>query len=254
MTRATIARLTGFTYLFYIATSIIGANLFARITKGDGVAAKLANIGTHGPQLGLCFVLALLTIFAALILAVALYALTRDEAANLALFALTCRVVEGVLNAVPAISILALLSTALQASAATGSEAIVLNTLASALLELQGWTVIISAPVFGVGSALYYYILARSSSVPPPLAYFGVFSSVLLVIAIPLEPFEIIRGAMAFYIWLPSLLFESIFAPWLIIKGAPDLNEPPRASFPPISRAASRGHITDGPNISLAFF
>jgi len=127
-----------------------------------------------------------------------------------------------VLNAVPAISMLALLSTALQASAATGSEAIVLNTLASALLKLQGWTVIVSAPVFGVGSALYYYILARSSSVPPPLAYFGVFSSVLLVIAIPLEPFQIIRGAMAFYIWLPSLLFESIFAPWLIIKGAPE--------------------------------
>ena len=89
MTRTTIARLTGFTYLFYIATSIVGANLFARITKGDGVAAKLASIATHGPQLGLCFVLALLTIFAALILAVALYALTRDEAANLALFALS---------------------------------------------------------------------------------------------------------------------------------------------------------------------
>src|SRR5216110_1145219 len=102
MARTTVARLGGFTFLFYISASIVGTNLFARITKGDGIAAKLANIAAHRPQMGLCFILTLLTIFAALILAVALYALTRDEDAGLALLALTCRVVEGVLNAVPA--------------------------------------------------------------------------------------------------------------------------------------------------------
>ncbi len=95
MARTTVARLGGFTFLFYISASIVGTNLFARITKGDGIAAKLANIAAHRPQMGLCFILTLLTIFAALILAVALYALTRDEDADLALLALTCRVVEG---------------------------------------------------------------------------------------------------------------------------------------------------------------
>jgi len=54
--------------------------------------------------------------------------------------------------------------------------------------------VIVSAPVFGVGSALYYYVLARARSVPGLLAYFGVLSSVLLVIAIPLEPLQIVRA------------------------------------------------------------
>ncbi|PYL89941.1 MAG: hypothetical protein DMF14_11385 [Verrucomicrobia bacterium] len=138
--------------------------------------------------------LTLLTIFAALILAVALYALTRDEDAGLALLALTCRVVEGMLNAVPATAMLALLSVAPQASTATGSEAAASNALGSSLLRLQGWSVIVSAPVFGVGSALYYYVLARARSVPGLLAYFGVLSSVLLVIAIPLEPLQIVRA------------------------------------------------------------
>ena len=183
MARTTVARLGGFTFLFYISASIVGTNLFARITKGDGIAAKLANIAAHRPQMGLCFILTLLTIFAALILAVALYALTRDEDAGLALLALTCRVVEGMLNAT---AMLALLSVAPQASTATGSEAAASNVLGSSLLRLQGWSVIVSAPVFGVGSALYYYVLARARSVPGLLAYFGVLSSVLLVIAIPL--------------------------------------------------------------------
>jgi hypothetical protein len=169
--------------------------------------------------MGMCFVLALLTIFEALILAIALYMLTRDENGDLALFALTCRVVEGALNAIPAIALLALLSVALQASTATGSEASNLNLLGSFLLKLQGWTVIVSAPVFGVGSALYYFLFARARSIPVPLAYFGVISSALLVVAIPLEGMQLIKGAMTFYVWLPSLLFELIFAPWLIIKG-----------------------------------
>jgi len=171
MARTTVARLGGFTFLFYISASIVGTNLFARITKGDGIAAKLANIAAHRPQMGLCFILTLLTIFAALILAVALYALTRDEDAGLAL-----------------------LSVAPQASTATGSEAAASNALGSSLLRLQGWSVIVSAPVFGVGSALYYYVLARARSVPGLLAYFGVLSSVLLVIAIPLEPLQIVRA------------------------------------------------------------
>ncbi|HME89282.1 MAG TPA: DUF4386 domain-containing protein [Chthoniobacterales bacterium] len=219
MSRTTIARLTGFTYLFYIATSIIGTSFFTRITKGDGISATLTDIAAHTPQMNMSFVLALLTVFEALIVAVALYALTRDQDANLALLALTCRVVEAVLNTVPAIALLALLSVALQASTATGSEASNLNLLGSFLLKLQGWSVIVSAPVFGVGSALYYFLFARGRSIPVPLAYFGVLSSALLVVAIPLEGMQLLKGAMTFYAWLPSLFFELIFAPWLIIKG-----------------------------------
>ena len=217
--RAITARVVGSTIFFYIATSITGTILFGRITEGEGIAARLANIAQHSPQMGLSFLLAMLTIFEALILAVALYVLTRDENADLALFALTCRVVEGVLNAVPAIAMLALLSIAVRASTAVGSDAAALDAVGSFLLKLQGWSTTVSAPVFGVGSAIYYYLLARAGSIPRPLAWFGVLSSALIVVAIPLEAVQVITGALAFYIWLPSLLFELMFAPWLLIKG-----------------------------------
>ena len=219
MTPATVARIAGSTIFFYIATSIAGTTLFDRITDGEGIAARLANIAAHRSQMSVSFVLALLTIFEALILAVALYVLTRDEDADLALFALTCRVVEGVLNAIPAIAMLALMSVALQAATVGGSEPSSSNVLGAFLLRLQGFTTIVSAPVFGVGSAVFYYLFARARSIPVPLAWFGVFSSMLLLVAIPLEGLQIIKGPLAFYVWLPSLLFELMFAPWLLIKG-----------------------------------
>jgi len=219
MIRASTARLAGSTILFYIATSIAGTMLLQRISHGEGIAARLASIAAHRPQMSLSFVLALLTVFEALILAVALYALTRHDDADVALFALTCRVVEGVLNAIPAIALLALGSISLQAAAVSGPEVSATNTLGSFLLNLQGWTTIVSAPVFGVGSALFYYLFARARSIPVSLAWFGVFSSVLLVVAIPMQGMHIIRGVLGFYVWLPSLLFELLFAPWLLIKG-----------------------------------
>jgi hypothetical protein len=217
--RAITARVVGSTIFVYIATSITGTIVFTRITEGQGIAARLANIAQHSPQMGLSFLLAMLTIFEALILAVTLYVLTRDEHADLALFALTCRVVEGVLNAIPAIAMLALLSVAVRAGMGAGSDATALGAVGSFLLKLQGWSTTVSAPVFGVGSAIYYYLFARAGSIPRPLAWFGVLSSALLVVAIPLEGVQIITGALAFYIWLPSLLFELMFAPWLLIKG-----------------------------------
>lgn len=217
--RAITARIAGATILFYIATSVAGTMVFGRITTGHGIAARVANIAEHLPQMGLSFVLQLLTIFEALILAVALYALTQDERANLALFALTCRLIEGALNALPAIAMLALIDLAPSAVTAISSETAALQTLGSSVLKLQGWSIVVSTPVFGVGSACYYYLFARGRSIPAPLAWFGVLSSALLVVAIPLEGLQIIRGPLGFYVWLPSLLFELTFAPWLLIKG-----------------------------------
>jgi hypothetical protein len=217
-TRGTLARVVGLTIFFYIAISIVGGDVFGRITAGHTTAARLGNIARHGPEMGLSFVLALLTVFAALIVAVALYALVRDEDANLALFALTCRLVESVLNATVAVAMLALLSVAMQA-ARPGSDVGTLDGLGSFLLKFQGWSTIVSAPVFGVGSGLFYYLFARARSIPAPLAWFGVLSSALLVLTIPLQGLQIIKGPIALYVWLPSLIFELIFAPWLLIKG-----------------------------------
>jgi len=87
MTRATNARIAGFTFLLYIAAGV--TVLAVGGAAGAGGAAKLARV-----------VSALLCQFAALVLAVTLYRITCDEDRDIALLAMTCRVGEGVVGAV----------------------------------------------------------------------------------------------------------------------------------------------------------
>ncbi len=106
MTRTTNARIAGFTFLFYIAAGIASMVLFGRATTGEGIAAKLAGIAQHATDVRIVVLLSLLTCFAALVLAVTLYWITRDEDHELAVLALSCRVGEGVLNVISIIATL----------------------------------------------------------------------------------------------------------------------------------------------------
>ncbi len=76
MTLTTNARLAGVTFLLYIV-------------------AGMASMGLHGRP-NVTAVLALVTSFSALLLGVALYAITHDVDPDLALLAMICRVVEGI--------------------------------------------------------------------------------------------------------------------------------------------------------------
>jgi hypothetical protein len=220
MTRTTNARLAGFMFLFYIVSGIVGMVLFNQASKGEGTAARLASIAAHAPHMGIAVVLTLVMIFNALILGVALYALTRDEDPDLALLALACRVTEGAINAIPAIVMLALMWVATVAATAAAPDAAAATALGTFLLKVQGWSVTVGATVFAVGSALYSYLFLRARSIPVPLAWLGVIGSVVLAVTVPLEGVGIIKGPMAGLMWLPMLVFEVTLGLRLLIKGA----------------------------------
>ncbi len=77
MTRSTNARIAGIAYLFYIAVAFPSMLLSDRAARGDGIAAQLASFAQHATDVR---VAAVLTpwLFLRLILAVTLYAITRD--------------------------------------------------------------------------------------------------------------------------------------------------------------------------------
>ena len=126
MTRNTNARLAGFTFLIYIATGVASMVLSGQTTSGaEGTAAKLASIAQHASLVRVDIVLTLLCAAYALVLAVTLYALTRDQDRDLAVMALCCRVGEGVvIAAVSSLVTLALLSVATAGTAAAGANAV----------------------------------------------------------------------------------------------------------------------------------
>lgn len=233
MTLRTNARIAGFMFLFYIAAGITHMVLFAQATAGaEGAAETLASIARNATLVRVTVLLTLCEALAAVTLAVTLFGLTRDLERDLSVFALCCRLGEGVLNAVSASRQLELLSVATGAAAATGADAGAANALGAVLLQ-GGGLGRISAICFAAGSVTFSYIMLRARSIPGWLAWLGVISSVLWLVGFPLMLTGVLAGGpvtMAMYI--PMAVFEVTLALWLIIKGvspAAPRTEPARA-------------------------
>lgn len=212
MTRTTNARLAGFMLLFYIASGIAGMMLLSPTRGATTTAAKLAAIAQHATLTRAGAVFALLMMMNAFILAVAMYALTRDYDRDLALLALVCRVAEGVLAAVGAVGKRALLALAASPDAA-GATA-----LASAIFSVQGFMTLLGATAFAIGSTIYCYLFLRARSIPLWMAWRGLFASALLVVALPLEILDFVGGTASALMWIPMAVFEVTFALWLLIR------------------------------------
>ena len=162
MTRRTNARIAGFTFLSYIAAGIASLALSGRPHATD--------------------VLSLFTSLSALVLGVTLYAITREQDPDIAMLALTCRVVEGIPGHAGAIFF------------AVGS------TLFCWLL-LSGRMIPVALAWLGVlASVLLVVILALQRA--------GLFGSAVSW-----------YSSVTWLLWLPMLVFEVTLAVWLIVKG-----------------------------------
>jgi len=217
MTRRTNARIAGLTFLFYIAVAFPSIVLMNRATDAEGTAAKLARIAEHSSDVGLAILLTLLSCFCAIVLAVTLYGITRDEDHELALMTMAFRLSEGVLGAVGIPSMIALLWLATAGSGANAPDATTANVIGFFLLMPAPMN---GAPFFAVGSLIFSYLLLRGRIVPVLLAWIGVLASALLVVCLPLQLAGFLKGPIASYMWLPMLAFEVPLGLWLLIKGA----------------------------------
>ncbi len=218
MTRTTNARLAGSMYLLYIATAFPLTVMSSRASSGDGVAERLANIAQHAPFMRLSIVLSFLIAIEALLLAVALYGLTRDEDHELAVLALCCRAGEGILIAIPFTS-LVLLWLATGGAGPVALDATTVNTLGALILKVESWQVIITATLFAIGSTVFSWLLLRARSIPVWLAWLGVFASLLLVVLLPARLVDAVGSPVTELMWLPMLVFEVVLGFWLLIKG-----------------------------------
>jgi Domain of unknown function (DUF4386) len=159
--RLIYARVAGFTFLYYIAAGITSLAL--------------------GDQSPLTDVLSLSTSFAALVLGVALYAITREQGPALALLAMMCRVIK----------------------AMHGDSAIffAVGSLLFCWLLLRGRMIPIALAWLGVlASALLVVIL--------PLQLAGLFGGTTNW-----------SESVDWLIWLPMLVFEVVLSLRLLIKG-----------------------------------
>jgi len=219
MTRTTNARIAGFTFLFYTAIGIWSEKLMHHATNVEGDVAKLARLGQYATDVRMTMLIALLEGISALVLAVTLYGITRDEDHELAMLALACRVAEGVLVTLNIPSYSGLLWLA-KAGVGTGAPDIATTNALRAFLLIPGPGVPTAAIFYAVGSTIFSYLLLRGRMVPVSIAWLGVFASGLLALGLPLQLAGFLTGPLTgFYQWLPALVFQVVLALWLLIKG-----------------------------------
>jgi hypothetical protein len=217
MTRKTNSRIAGATFLIYIAAGLTGLAISGRAVNGEAIDAKLAGYAAHATDVRVAFILSLVSSFCALVLAVTLYAITRDEDPDLAMLGMVCRVGEGVGGALPVTLGLLWLATATGPDAPDTATA---HALGRFLQKVGGWQTLTSATLFAVGSTAFNWLLLRGRMIPVPLAWLGLLGSILLVIALPLQLAGFFSGRFFDLMWIPIAVFEIVLALWLIIKGA----------------------------------
>jgi len=216
MTRRTNARLAGLAFLAYIVFAMSGMVLGGRASAGDTPAARLASIAAHAGQARLGVILELLGVFCAFVLAVTLFAITRDEDPDLALLAAVFRVAEGVTGAV---SLDAAAERIWLATHGGELDAATRDALATAHFGIpQGMGT--GATCFAVGSTIFAWLLLRGRIVPAPLAWIGVAGSLAAVVVLPLRQLGAIGGPLTNLIWAPLLVFEVWLAIHFLVKGA----------------------------------
>lgn len=162
LSKMTYARVAGFTFLFYIAAGITSMSL-----------------GSESQWNGL---LSLQQSLSAIILGVTLYALTYEQGSVLALFALLCRVAEGV---------------------GSGESPIYfsIGSLIFSWLLLRGRSIPTWLAWVGVVASILLVIVL-------PLQLAGLLGGAMSW-----------ASSVTWIVWLPMLVFEVTLAFWLMIKG-----------------------------------
>jgi hypothetical protein len=218
VTRRTSAKVAGAAYLVYTVVGF-GTEVLMHQARGiEADPARLARMAEYVRDLRLAIVCTLLECLSALVLAVSLYGITRDEDQELALMGMSCRVVEGVLGTFIIRSYSGMLWLA---TSATGeSHSPTADALRASLL-VPGPNVPVGSIFFAVGSTIFSFLLLRGRMVPVSIAWLGVVASGLLAATLPIQLAGISTGPLSGYAqWLPALAFQLVLAPWLLVKGA----------------------------------
>jgi hypothetical protein len=224
--RRLAAKAVGLLYLIQMATGVFGQYVRDQlIVRGD--AAKTAqNIINAERLFRLSIAGDLITYILVIGLIWALYILLRPVDKNLALLGVLLRLVENAILCVATVNSLVVLRLLSGADYLTTFPANQLHSLATLALSAQGVAMSVGFILLGLGSTVFAYLFLKSRYVPKTLAFFGIFSSlVLAVVTLGIMVFPALAGLGLTYM-LPMGIYEIGLGLWLLFKGiaAPNQN------------------------------
>lgn len=226
------ARITGLMFLLSLVVPTLGWTLaLARlIVPGDAIATGRA-VAAHPLLFRAAIFSEVLTSIIVLVLAWALYRLLESVDRNLAAIALQLKVVEGALWAVIALAHVAAVR-ALEGNTsalAAGQPHALVGLLLAAHMPMTA----VPGMFLGLNLVLFLSLLFKAGYVPRGLAAFGVVSYALVFLYDSLliaSPRLAANVAVQVVGWGPSVLFEAVAGPWLLIRGVGRGPEPSGAA------------------------
>ena len=160
----------------------------------------------------------MLTALGIIFLGTILFITLRKQNEKIALVALGFYILESALLAVSRIAAFSLLGIS-QEYATAGYPAYLqtMGNLAFGSMDFVGSTLHMLA--FCFGGILFYYLLYKSSIVPPVVSLWGLITVFPCLVG---TLFAVFGYQVPFFVYLPYAPFELIIAVWILVKGVKD--------------------------------
>ena len=213
------AIVAGVFFLLTEVTAIGGVLLYGSVLGNPDfiVSSSASDTGV----LGGAFLEVLLAI-AVVGTAVTLYPVIKRQHEGIALGHVAGRLIEAVIIAVGAISLLAVVTMRHELAGTTGAEATAAVTVGQSLVAVHNWTFLFGPKLaLGVNTVLLAYLMYRSQLVPRAIAVLGliggslIFASGTAVLFGLYEDLSTIGVVAA----APVFAWEVSVAVWMIVKG-----------------------------------
>ncbi len=213
------ARIAGATYLVSMALFVAPNLIMSGIAVRGDFAQSAANAVASEPLYRFALAAQVAGCATIVVLAWAFYALVRDVAPRLSLFALLCRSVEAGLMCVGSVLWFAALRN--YTAEAAGGDPALGERIDGVLSAGINASFHISMVLLSVGSMIFFYLLMRSRRLPRMLAGFDIAAAALALafaLALMIAPQAAANLGMAG--WIPIFIAEIATGLWLLIAGA----------------------------------
>jgi hypothetical protein len=220
----TAAKVVGVLYLVLMATGLLAVftavYLRAGLLVAGDAAQTAANLAASERLLRIGAVSNVITVAGDLALVVALYVVLGPIDRNLALLAAAWRIAESAILAVTTFQEFAAVQLLSGAAYLRAFESAQLVALARSDVSVEAAGYLVGIVFLGLGSAVYAYLWFRSRYIPRALAAWGIFASLLVVIAnLAILVFPDLGAILQPLDVGPLGIFELTTGVWLIARG-----------------------------------
>lgn len=217
-----LSRLSGLLLLLILVTSFVAAGLASGVgeyhvapEQAPDVLQRVAeNKGLHVAEIGVDFVSWVLTVA----LGVVLYLTFRAYSRLLALLGTLGHLAGGLILAMHDIPNFVLTSLADRFVAASGTEAIALQTAGSVVLATASWGLSVGITFLGLGILFYGILTVRSKVVPPILGWLGIIAGALITVGVWFPRYDAALNFVFVILASPVGLWQLSLGLWLILR------------------------------------